>query len=133
MPRAIPPTQSITLVAAVLAVSGCAGSAGRPGDATTRFDGSYSGAFELSEARGQCNRTPVPPLMTVSNGKMSLSYAPRENVYFSQWLRTDGIVATSAVVQGLQIDLKGRFEGDTFTGATDNANCSYTVTMKRKT
>jgi len=51
--------------------------------------------------------------------------------YFSQWLRDDGIVATSAAAQGLSTDLKGKFEGDTFTGATVNANCSYTVTMKR--
>jgi len=103
-----------------------------PADATTRFDGTYSGSFQLAETRGsQCNRTPIPPQMTVANGKMSLSYAPREDVYFSQWLRDDGIVQTSAAAQGLSTDLKGKFAGDTFTGTTVNANCSYTVTMKR--
>jgi len=70
--------------------------------------------------------------MTVAQGSMQLTYSPRDNVYFKQVVPGDGAVQASTSAKGVDIALKGRFDGAGFTGETANASCTYRVVMKRK-
>src|SRR5258708_85142 len=81
------------------------------GGATSPFDGVYAGTYELTGGQGPCNRAPKPAEMTVAQGSMSLAYSPRDNVFFKQLVPASGAVQASTSAKGVDIALKGQFDG----------------------
>jgi len=111
--------RAVPLLAVLLAA--CAPDAPGSGAGRSPFDGVYAGTYELTGGQGPCNKAPKPAEMTVAQGTMSLAYSPRDNVFFKQ-----------AVPAGGAVQVKGKFDGDGFTGETANASCTYRVVLKRK-
>jgi hypothetical protein len=112
-------------------LAGCAEP--RPANTTNKFDGQYAGAYTFTGGENTCVKLPVPPTMSIRDGRMSLQYSPRElDVYFELYVLDSGVIDSQVTTHNGIIHLTGTIVGDTFTGATANPNCRYDIVMKRQ-
>jgi hypothetical protein len=114
-----------------LATAGCAAEPAKPAGPPSPFDGVYSGTATLTEKKGDdCDATQARTL-TIASGQGSLLYNGKVGTLTGA-VGPNGDVMMAAGKAGKQTVLTGKIAGTTFTGKTDNPNCTYAVTLTKK-
>jgi hypothetical protein len=91
-----------------------------------RFDGSYSGAFEVKMAPHHGCGAGHDHVMVIKNGRVTMSYSATKS--FEGEIGPSGAIAAGAG----DTKLTGAFSQDIVTGETWNSDCAYRFSLKRR-
>jgi hypothetical protein len=123
---------SIPLVAIILV--GCDTSADPPGVASSKFDGPYVGAMELTTKNNPACSTPYPfPRMVIVNGKLEYRHFGNGAI-FHIMVHDDGSFSGSGFSpwNKQRVTFEGKVVGKSIEADTENPYCKYHMTLKRE-
>jgi hypothetical protein len=94
--------------------------------ALARFDGSYYGAFETTQASGKGCGAGHNHQMTIKDGRITMVYNAMK--------RLEGTITPSGAIAAAGGDtrLTGTLSTDIVTGETWNGDCAYRFALKRR-